>query len=71
MIRLKEIMGMDLKPPLQRWDDSNTELEIAAKSPFTAWDYVLRNGPNEKLWQVIKGSPYERSYVQKFGGGRS
>lgn len=67
MIKLKEIIGMDIKPPRQRWDNPDAELEMALKSAFTAWDYALRNGPNPKLWAVIKGSPYERQYVKKFG----
>ena len=67
MIRLKEIMAMDIKPPRQRWDDPDAELEMALKSPFTAWDYALQNGPSSRLWAVIKGSPYETSYMKKFG----
>jgi len=65
---MKEIIGKELKPPMQRWDDPDVELSIALKSPFTAMDYALRNGPNKKLWAVIKGSPYQTEYVRRFGG---
>ena len=67
MIRLKEIMAMDIKPPRQRWDNPDVELEMALKSPFTAWDYALQNGPNARVWAVIRGSPYEKQYLKKFG----
>ncbi len=67
MIKLKEVIGKDIKPPYQRWDNPDMEFEIALKSPFTAFDYALRNGPSRKLWLAVKGSPYEPQYVRKFG----
>jgi len=67
MIKLKEVFAVDLKPPHQRWDNPDEELDIALRSPFTALDYALRNGPSQRLWEVIKGSPYESQYIRKFG----
>ena len=67
MIKLKEVIGKDIPPPYQRWDNPDAELDIALRTPFTALDYALRNGPNHKIWTVIKGSPYELQYTMKFG----
>lgn len=63
MIKLRELF----KPPYMRFDDPNDELNMALKYPFTAWEYALRRGPDIKLWNVIKGSPYENDYTKKFG----
>jgi len=67
MIKLKEIIGKDIPPPIQRFDDPDEEMGIALKQPFLAWSYALRYGPHPKLWGVIRGSPYETQYVKKFG----
>ena len=56
MIKLKEIIGYDNLPPYQHWSNSDEELEVAAKSPFTAWEYAFRTGrQNPRLWAVIRG----------------
>jgi len=67
MIKLKEIIGKDLPPPYQHLEDENSELEMALKSPWAAWEFAQRNGPNPKLFAVIKGSPFESHYIRKFG----
>lgn len=67
MIKLKEILGHDNMPPRQRWDNPDDEMAIATKSAFTAWEYALNHGASPRLWAVIKGSPYEKMYIKKFG----
>jgi hypothetical protein len=65
--KLKEAYGADDKPGYAFHDDDDTELEVAARSPFTAHDLALRrNKHHPKLWQRVKGSPYEREYRKKF-----
>ena len=67
MIKLKEIIGKERIPPRAGYDNPDDEMFIALKQPFTAMDYALRYGPNPKLFAVIRGSPYERDYVRRFG----
>lgn len=57
---------LDFKPPYLNVDD-DLELEIAARSAFTAHDLALRRGRHHpKLWAKVKGSPFEREYRRKF-----
>lgn len=67
MIKLKEIIGKDMPPPKQRFDDPDEELRVALKQPFLAWSYALQYGPHPKILGVLRGSPYERQYLAKFG----
>lgn len=44
-------------------DNDDEEIANAARQPFTALDYALNSGRHHpKLWQAIKGSPFEREY---------
>lgn len=64
--QLIEVIGREWVPPHQNLD-SDAELELAAKWPFSAWEYALRtNKPHPKLQQTLKGSPYEPLYNRHF-----
>jgi hypothetical protein len=56
----------DKTPPKAAFDDPEAETDFYVRQPFTAWDHAQRHGHHPKLWKVIKGSPYERLYRQKF-----
>jgi hypothetical protein len=63
---LIEVVGRDWVPPHQNVDPE-TELEMAAKSGFTAWEYADRTGLHHpRLFQAVKGSPYEPLYRRRF-----
>lgn len=59
------------RPPPHMPLDQDAELEMAEKSPFTAYDLALRRGHNPRLWAKIKGSVYEPEYRRRFNVGES
>lgn len=63
---IDEVVGRDWVPPHQNVDD-DTEMEMAAKSPFTAWEYALRrNKHHPRLQQAVKGSAFDSLYRRQF-----
>jgi hypothetical protein len=54
-------------PPRFSGANSEEDTQFAARTPFTAFTMALDLGRHDKrLWNVIKGSPYEREYRRKF-----
>jgi len=54
-------------PPRAYQGDDDAELEVAARQPFTAHELaVSRNKHHPKLWQRVKGSPFENDYRRRF-----
>ncbi len=63
---LLEVIGREWVPPHQNLDD-DTEIEMAAKQPFTAWEYAQRtNRHHPKLLKAVFNSPYEKLYKRQF-----
>lgn len=54
------ILVMDNKPP--RWSSSDDDVEDASKQAFTAYEFALRHGHHPKLWEAVKGSPFQATY---------
>ncbi len=62
-----EVIGREWTPPHQNFADDDTELEMAARTPFTAWEYATRsNKHHPKLLKAVFGSPYEHLYKRHF-----
>jgi len=57
----------EIPPPRWTPHDDETEVDTAARYPFNAWEYAQHRGQHHpKLWQRIKGSPYEKQYRERF-----
>lgn len=54
------IRALEFKPPL--WSTCDDEIELAAKQAFTAYELAMRRGHHPRLWQVVKGSPFQAHY---------
>jgi len=53
-------------PPHQNLD-TDTELDLASKQGFTAWEYAQRmNRHHPRLLQAVTGTPYEPLYRRHF-----
>lgn len=64
--RLNENASRDVKPPYANVDP-DTELDMATKSGFTAYEYATRTGKNHpRLEQAVLGTPYEKMYQKQF-----
>jgi hypothetical protein len=64
--QLLEVVGREWVPPHQNVD-ADTEMEMAAKSPFTAWEYAQRtNKHHPTLLKAVFNSPYEKFYKRHF-----
>lgn len=60
------VVARDYAPPHQNVDP-DTEMEMATKSPFSAWEFANRtNRHHPRLQQAVTGSPFERMYRKKF-----
>ena len=64
----ESIIGKDIKPAYARMGDTDdAEVDNAARQPFTAMELASRRKRHHpKLWNAVKGSPYERGYRRKF-----
>jgi hypothetical protein len=59
--------GGNAPPPHYSAGDADAEIQNAARSAFTAFEYASRtNAHHPALWRVIQGSPYEVQYRQLF-----
>ena len=47
--------------------NGDEEIERAAKQAFTAYEMAMRRGHHPRLWQVVKGSPFEALYQMSLG----
>lgn len=64
---LLEVQVYDRPPPKFSIGTDDEEVENAARHAFTAWTLALdRNRHIPRLWQTIKGSPYETQYRRRF-----
>jgi hypothetical protein len=62
---VERLVGIDRPPPYFKVGDE--EIEQSARYPWNAWDTAQRTGRHHpKLWQTIKGSPFERDYRARF-----
>ena len=59
------IRALDLKPPL--WSMCDEEIEQAARQAFTAYEMAMRRGHHPRLWQAVKGSPFQGYYEMNIG----
>ncbi len=54
-------------PPKLVFTDAETETDFYSRTAFTAWEHALSlNQHHSKLWEAVKGSPYERLYRKRF-----
>ncbi len=61
------VRGREYVPPKPLFPDAETETEFYSRSAFTAWEYALSlNRHHPRLWEAVKGSPYERLYRTRF-----
>lgn len=56
------------RPPPRPVVDDETWLAMATKSPFNALDQALETGHDSRLWDVVKGTPYEKEYRTRVRG---
>jgi hypothetical protein len=57
----------DPKPAYAFSNNAVVELDQVLRQPFTAYEYALRyNRHHPKLWQAVKGSPFEAGYRRRF-----
>ena len=62
------IRGTEYVPQRAVYGDEETAVDMAARSPFTALEHALvLNRHHPKLWNAIRGSPFETLYCQQFG----
>jgi len=59
------IRALDIKPPL--WSTCDEEIEMAARQAFTAYELAMRRGHHPRLWQAVKGSPFQAHYEVNLG----
>ncbi len=61
------VRGSECVPPKPVFPDAETETEFYSRTAFTAWEHALSlNQHHPKLWEAIKGSPFERLYRTRF-----
>lgn len=63
--KMQQARTHELKAPKMSFGQEE-DRRIAARQPFTAWAHADEYGPHPDLARVVKGSPYERSYRQKY-----
>jgi hypothetical protein len=64
---LTEVIARDIPPAHFTSGSEEGDIEQASKSPFTAYSHAIQvNRHHPKLWQAVKGSPFEKQYVKKF-----
>jgi hypothetical protein len=62
------VLAKEYVPKKPLFTDEDSEIDFYARSPFTAWEHaLLRNRHHPKLWSMIKGSPFEWLYRERFG----
>lgn len=47
------------------------DIDLFTKQPFTALEHAMEVGHHPKLWNAVKGTPYETRYIQEVTGGKS
>lgn len=52
------------KPVRASTGSNEGDVENAARQPFTALDHALNSGHHPRLWSAVKGSPFEKQYIQ-------
>ncbi len=65
--------GIDASPPrgnaarpLAR-GNALEEIPFYVRSPYTAWEHAMARGSHHPtLWNLVKGSPFENLYRQRF-----
>lgn len=62
------IIGKDIPPAYAHvGDDDEQEIDNASRQAFTAHHHALQRGRHHpKLWNAVKGSPYENEYRRRF-----
>jgi len=59
---------MEIQPP--RWATCENEIEEASRQAFTAYELALRRGHEPRLWEAVKGSPFQANYEMNVGRQR-
>ncbi len=61
------IIARDIPPAKWSMGDDDKDVEQAARSAFTAHSHAMSTGKHHpKLWKVIKGSPFQTEYFNRF-----
>lgn len=63
------VLAREYVPKKPLFGDEDSEIDFYARSPFTAWEHaLLRKRHHPRLWKIIKGSPFEALYRERFAG---